>query len=54
MMGHPREQVSELEGEGSPEIHLHLFWEGGSISPNTRSSDGKEPVGRIHLLLGVE
>lgn len=45
-------QVSEL-GEGYQEIHLHLFWEGGYISPNTWPSDGKELV-RIHLLLGVE
>lgn len=38
-----KEQVSET-GEGNREIYLHLFLEGGYVSPNTRPSDGKEQV----------
>lgn len=43
------EQVSETgiagrRGTGSREIDLHLFLEGGYVSPNTRPSDGKEQV----------
>lgn len=37
------EQVSEM-GAGNREIYLHLFLEGGYVSPNTRPSPGKEQV----------
>lgn len=37
------EQVSEA-GVVSQEIYLHLFLEGGYVSPNTWPSDGKEQV----------
>lgn len=44
LMGHLQRNRFLRWGAGNREIHLHLFWEGGCISPNTWSSDGKELV----------
>lgn len=44
MTGHLQRDRFRRRAAGNRESHLHLFSEGGYISPNTWSSDGEELV----------